>query len=411
MRTSISTVHRRGVVQLEERSQDALPGQVARRRAGRLTRAREHGEPALGRDPAELRGQPRLADAGLSRDQEHAPGTRRRFADGRSAELELELPRDHRELVRSLALRPSRRWRATQCRDGDRLRLPLHPDRRPTVEQRLHHGARGRTGRHECFAWPRSLHQPGGEVDRVANSGVLLPRRGAHGAAEGEPRGDADAHRAARQIQQLPSEGECPLLVVLVQDGSAEEDDEEAPFVTHFDLPKVAAVAADELHDAREVRLQLGRRFRVAVVVGAFETDEQHGQPAVLVDKAFEAPMKALHDNGVEKRRQRRERLRRHGRRRPGSRAPRLAFECGHSSHGALAPRGDHAFAALQDPFVRHHIAALGEPFSPCAEVDRASRYDVLEPLGRVPHGCAQHLPERDPDLGSELEPAGHRLD
>ena len=60
---------------------------------------------------------------------------------------------------------------------------------------------------------------------------------------------------------------------------------------------------------------------------------------------------------------------------------------------------------------MRHHLAALGEPLSPRAEVDRASRYDVLKPSGRVSHGRAQHLPERNPDLGSELEPTGHRLD
>ena len=111
---------------------------------------------------------------------------------------------------------------------------------------------------------------------------------------------------AARQIQQLPSEVEGPLLVVLVQDGSAEEDDEEAPFVTHFDLAEVAVVRGRRAPRRARSTPAAWAGFRVAVVVEAFEADEQDSEPAVLVDEAFEAPMKALHDDGMEKRRQRR---------------------------------------------------------------------------------------------------------
>ena len=88
-----------------------------------------------------------------------------------------------------------------------------------------------------------SLHEAGGEVDRVADHRVLAPGVRAHLAAVHGSGGEAGPVRPARQLEQLQAAADRSLLVVLVADRRAEEGHEHAAGVADGHVAEMAAVA------------------------------------------------------------------------------------------------------------------------------------------------------------------------
>jgi len=151
------------------------------------------------------------------------------------------------------------------------------------------------------FAGPGLDHQPGGQVDLVADGGVGAAHRAADRAGEQPPAGQADVQRlhVGQRPQQRVGGGGGPLGRVLQRRRRAEQGHQLAALVPNADLAEGAAVLPDAgLGGAHQVVKPRGGVRRGIVQAG--EAHEQRRHQAQIGHVGPVPAAQALVDRGRE---------------------------------------------------------------------------------------------------------------